>query len=304
MALKHYRLVDYVTQAYIALVAALVLVFHGDAVAGWPPLVAGHGLVLLLLHLLIACGSRPRAHPVVVFVRHFYPLFLLPFAWREIGAVNQMFVATYQDALFVSLEQRLFDTQPAVILMDRFPYRIVGEVFYAAYFSYYIMIAGVGCALFLRDRNQFLHYLSLACFTFYACYLVYIFLPVVGARIFFHDIGGFRLPPGICAVDWPHPYPEAVEQGIMFRIMAVLYRYFEVDGAAFPSSHVAAGLCTVSFSFRYLRNIRYAHLVAFVLLCVATVYCRYHYAVDVIGGLVYGTFLLWLGNRLYQRLAS
>ena len=32
---------------------------------------------------------------------------------------------------------------------------------------------------------------------------------------------------------------------------------FEAPGAGFPSSHVAVALCTVYFSFRYLRPIRY-----------------------------------------------
>lgn len=77
-----------------------------------------------------------------------------------------------------------------------------------------------------------------------------------------------------------------LQAGVFFQIMKWIYREFGSPGSAFPSSHVAVALCTVFFSFRYLRRIRYAHLGVAVLLCLSTVYCRYHYVVDVLAGLV------------------
>jgi membrane-associated phospholipid phosphatase len=81
--------------------------------------------------------------------------------------------------------------------------------------------------------------------------------------------------------------------------MRWVYRVFEAPGAALPSSHVAVALCTVFFSFRYLRSIRYVHLAVALLLCLSTVYCRYHYAVDVLAGLVAAAVLIPIGNWLY-----
>jgi membrane-associated phospholipid phosphatase len=62
---------------------------------------------------------------------------------------------------------------------------------------------------------------------------------------------------------------------------------------------VAVALCTVFFSFRYLRRIRYVHLGVAILLCLSTVYCRYHYVVDVLTGLVTAAVLIPAGNWLY-----
>jgi membrane-associated phospholipid phosphatase len=94
-------------------------------------------------------------------------------------------------------------------------------------------------------------------------------------------------------------YPESVQAGVFFRIMKWMYRVFEAPGAALPSSHVAVALCTVYFSFRYLRPIRYAHLAVACLLCLSTIYCRYHYVVDVLAGLLAAAILVPLGNWLY-----
>jgi membrane-associated phospholipid phosphatase len=38
-----------------------------------------------------------------------------------------------------------------------------------------------------------------------------------------------------------------------------------------------------------------------ILLSASTIYCRYHYVVDVIAGLATGGLLVLVGNKLYQR---
>jgi membrane-associated phospholipid phosphatase len=183
--------------------------------------------------------------------------------------------------------------------MQKLPWLAVSELFYASYFSYYVMIAGVGIALFLRSRRQFFHYLSVISFLFYVCYLIYIFLPVIGSRVFFHQVEGYVLPDATQQLALTDAYPEAVQAGVFFRLMRWVYRVFEAPGAALPSSHVAVALCTVFFSFRYLRRIRYVHLAVALLLCLSTVYCRYHYALDVLAGLVTAAVLIPAGNWLY-----
>ena len=86
--------------------------------------------------------------------------------------------------------------------------------------------------------------------------------------------------------------------------MAWIYHWFEAPGAAWPSSHVAVAVCTVVFSFRYLRPIRYVHLALAILLCFATVYCRYHYGIDVIAGLLMAAVVIPWGNRLYFKFSG
>jgi membrane-associated phospholipid phosphatase len=206
----------------------------------------------------------------------------------------------YLDPVFIRLDARIFGTQPSLAFMPKLPYWPVSEVFYAAYFSYYLMIAGVGLALFLRDRKQFFHYVSVVSFVFYVCYLTYIFTPVMGPRVFHRVINGYELPPEVQPEVVPE-FPAAVQVGLFFRIMLWIYDTFEAPGAAFPSSHVAVALTTVWFSFRYLRGIRHVHLVMAVLLCLSTIYCRYHYAVDVVAGVVAAALLVPLGDRLYFR---
>jgi membrane-associated phospholipid phosphatase len=295
-----YTFVDYATQAYLLGVGLLILGFHGDAVEGWEFLVAGHVVAIGLLHGLIRTHAGGQTARVFNFLRHFYPVLLYTALYRETGHLNQMFVTGYLDPYFIRIEHTLFGSQPSLAFMHVLPYLVISELFYAAYFSFYLMITGVGLALFLRDRRQFFHYVSVVSFVLYVCYLIYIALPVVGPPLFADEHAGFSLPgqlePGEIAA-----IPAAVQRGPFYQLMALLYDLFEAPGAAFPSSHVAVAITTLSFSFRYLPRIRIAHLITVVLLCLATVYCRYHYVVDVVAGLATAAILIPLGNWLYGR---
>jgi membrane-associated phospholipid phosphatase len=120
----------------------------------------------------------------------------------------------------------------------------------------------------------------------------------VGPLIFFREIPGYRLPADVQLAAAP-VFPAVIQAGPCCRIMGWVYRPFDAPGASFPSSHVAVAIGTVYFSFMYLRRIRWPHFFVMLLLCAATVYCRYHYVVDVAAGGLTAAVLIPLGNRLH-----
>jgi membrane-associated phospholipid phosphatase len=296
---RRFTFVDYATLGYVGLVGLMVLFVHGNLGPSWPLIVAAHAACLGLIYALVRYHDTSPRGRVTTFLRYFYPMLLYgPFYW-ETGKLNHLFISGFLDPYFIRADGALFGTQPSVAFMDRLPYLAVSEVFYAAYFSYYLMIAGVALALYLQNRVQFFHYLSVTSFVFYVCYLAYIVLPVVGPLIFYRDIDGYQLPAAVRPAA-TLAFPAAVQAGPFSRLMVWVYYPFETPGASFPSSHVAVAIVTVYFSFLYLRRIRWPHFVAMILLCAATVYCRYHYVVDVLGGCL-AAALIPLGNRLYNK---
>ena len=296
---KQYRLVDWATQGYLGLIALLTLLFHDDSVPFWSLLVLAHGLGMVLAHLLILAATRWPEQRVIGFFRSFYPMMLYTGFYRETEFLNQMFVNGYLDETFIHLEHRLFGFQPSIAFMEWLPYRWTAELFYGAYFSYYLMIVGVGLALFFQNRKHFAHYLTVVSILFYLCYLTYVFLPVCGPRVFFENFPHLGLPPEIRAMGLAHPMPETVANGFFPSIILLIYRHLEAAGAAFPSSHVAVAVCTTWFSILYLPRIRILHVGVTALLCLSTVYCRYHYVVDVLAGLLMALAVAPLVNRLY-----
>lgn len=298
--MRHYGFIDYLTQGYIVLVALILVAFQGRNVAGWGWFIAAHATAFVAIHLLIHAGARWPRQRVLGFLRDYYPILCYTAFYRESGYFNQMLIQGYLDEHFLRFELALFGWQPGIELMDRLPQRWIAEVLYFAYFSYYLMIGGVGLALLLRNRRQFFHFIAVVSAVFYACYLTYIFTPVVGPRILTRAVvqnppleaAGYSVPP---------PVPETVEQAFFYQVMLWIYDRFETPGAAFPSSHVAIAITTLWFSFLYLPRIRWLHLGLTILLCIATVYGRYHYVVDVPAGMLTAAVLIPVANALYRR---
>ena len=300
---KHYGFIDWATQGYIAIVGLIIFCARNPRVPSWQAMLAAHGAALLAIHWLIRSYSRYPASRLLGFLRYYYPILCYTGFYHETGLLNQMLYNGYLDAHFLRAEKWLFGWQPGLELMARYPSRLLSEVLYASYFSYYLMIGGVGLALLLRNRRQFSHFISVISFVFYVCYLTYIFTPVVGPRILCREVVATTLPPDVVP-STPPTTPLSVEAGFFYRIMAWIYDHFETPGAAFPSSHVAIAVCTLYFSFLYLRSIRWVHFVVVLLLCISTVYCRYHYVVDVLAGLLTAALLIPLANRLFFRFGS
>ena len=211
---RKYTFVDYATQGYLALVGLIVLCLHGRAVPFWPLLLAAHAAGIGLIHALIRIQEVRPGSRVLDFLRHFYPMLLYGPFYCETGKLNHLLVPGFLDPSFIRLEARLFGVQPGLAFMDRLPCLAVSELFYAAYFSYYLMIAGVALALFLRNRSQFLHFVSVISFVFYVCYLIFIFAPVVGPLVFFREIPGYRLPADVQLAEAPI-FPAAIQAGLL-----------------------------------------------------------------------------------------
>lgn len=296
---RGYRFVDYATQAYLLLVGVLILFFHSGRVPRVHLFLLAHAAGILAIHVFVRGNAARPENRFFSFFRHFYPLILYAFLYRESEQLNLMFVDRYLDPVFIALEERIFGFQPAVAFMNALPYLLVSEFFYLGYFSYYVMIAGVGLALYFRKREEFWHYLAVLSFVFYGCFLVFVALPVAGPPAFFMEIPRYvdqhRLPY------YPLEFPPSVTLGPFFHVMRFLYANFESGGGAFPSSHVAAAICVLFLSWRHLPRVRYLILAVTIALSFATVYCRYHYAVDVFAGAATAGVLIPLAERLYRR---
>ncbi len=161
------------------------------------------------------------------------------------------------------------------------------------------MIPGVGFGLYFTRRRQFFQYITMITFVFFVCYLIYILLPVLGPHA--HE----RLAAaGQDALLPPRVVPGHLRRGFFFQLMQFIYRTFEPSsGAAFPSSHVAVAVAAVTYTWRYLKSVRWLHAVVVVLLAVSTVYCGYHYAVDIFAGALVGAALTPVGEWIYGKLA-
>ncbi|HAB16501.1 MAG TPA: phosphatase PAP2 family protein [Verrucomicrobiota bacterium] len=299
--MSSYRFVDWITQIFLGVVALLAMVWHRTESPEWLYLVGAHVGTMLVIHTLVRADVRVGSARVIRLLREVYPILLYTFFFRETELINALSGWARLDPNFIEFEQRLFGFQPSVESMAAAPSVWLSELFFASYFSYYLMVAGLGGWLLWRNPPAFRHFVAVVSFVFYVCYLTYMFVPVVGPRLMFRDTPERALYSTLHEGALPPDPPESVQQGPFFGIMKLIYRNFEANSAAFPSSHVAVALTTLWFSWRYVRPIRWLHAGVAALLCLSTVYCRYHYAVDVPAGILTALILVPIGNWLFRR---
>ena len=247
------------------------MITHGPEVPAWPWLLAAHLVTAVLVHLCIVKGSSAEAPAPLHFLRGFYPIPLYLGFYRETELVNALVGTPRLDPALIRADHALFGSQPSVELMVAAPTPLVSELLYAAYFSYYFMIAGIGAWLLIRQPEDIRHFVAVMSFSFYVCFAIYLFVPVVGPRLFFLETPERDLFLQLYGIN-PPAVPEGIAGWPFHAIMAFIYHTFEAHSAAFPSSHTTIALVTTWFSWRYLPRLRWSHAVVTTLLIISTVY--------------------------------
>jgi membrane-associated phospholipid phosphatase len=200
------------------------------------------------------------------------------------------------DDLLIAVDRWLFGVDPTRWLMHIASPPLT-ELLQFAYTIFYLLFLAAGYELYRRkDRAVFHFYMFTCIYGFYLSYLGYFTLPAVGPRFTLHefnmldhDLPGLWLTPYLrWFVNSGESVPTEVSNAVA---QAVAQR------DAFPSGHTMMMLVLMTLSVRYRLRSRHFMLVNGTLLIIATVYQRYHYVVDLIGGFFF--FLLCISTAPY-----
>ena len=272
--------VDKATLGYhfgILLVPGMVSLYRGLSLLTFLFNVAAI-LFVLGLRTFATPSPRPKLpsqrirHHFLCFIANFYPLFFFLPIYEQVGTINRILVKQDLDPLLQNLDQTLFGRQPALVLSKAFQPPWFSEYMHFSYFNFYWMFALLGIILAYRyPHQQFSRFLTALCLSFYTCNFLFVFLPALGPV----TLPGMIFPTG----GW-----------IFTPLMKLIYQ-FEIPGGAFPSSHVALTTVTLYYS-RLLKSGRSLYWILGLSLIFSTVYCGYHYVVDVFGGLMVAAIVI------------
>jgi membrane-associated phospholipid phosphatase len=204
-------------------------------------------------------------------VRLFYPLVLIAFFYEILG--YQMFLIHPHsfDSQINNFEMAIvgFDSSFALQpLMTTF----LNELMSFSYISYYFLtIVTVSFMIGFRRWYSLERTVLAASLAFYVSYIIFLLYPVMGPRFYLQSI--YYLPL----------------HGPFFTPLAQLIVHSGgLKGGAMPSSHCAVALVLIYFLAHEWRRTKIPLLTLFVLICISTVYGRYHYISDVVAGLIIG----------------
>jgi len=242
-------------------------------------------LIVIAIVVVITIHNR-RSGWLIDFLRNWYPLILFTYFFELSTKVNLVIFPEYLDPFFMRIDRFIFGYQPVLVWREALNHILISELFYFAYFSYYIVVPGMAFLTYFKKRECFERYVFILSFVFYICYITYAILPVMGGKYLL----------GVPA--WITSY----EGGPFQHIMAFIYRSSAHSGAAFPSSHVAVSVVVNLAALQYFRKLGYWLIPLTILLSISTVYCHYHYFIDTVFGLFYGVGFYFAGASLFAYL--
>ena len=213
------------------------------------------------------------------------------------------------DPTFASLEQSLFGCQPALLFSQQWTHPVFSELMYLGYSSYFLLIVIVTFYYFFQCYQEFRRTSFVILSSFFVYYVIFVLLPVTGPQYYYLAVGVDNIAQGVFPPvgDYFLTHDEMMEMpgwkdGFFYQFMMHAHAAGERPTAAFPSSHVGVTFILLLLAWRS-RSRRLVCIVLpfFLLMCLATVYIRAHYAIDVVAGLLSGFLFYIILQGVYPR---
>jgi len=266
------------------------------------------GLNLSFLGLVSAfaiLSATPYAVPLAIVYPGLLLWLLLTFRWHDRQLVMFILPILYLFAVFETLFMVVpyFNPWRADDFLARMDVVLFGvdptewatrwaapwltEILYCCYLLYFpmpLILLGWMYARSMIPEIEEAYFVYLACY--YVSYVLYFVFPAEGPR--FHLVGARPEPlPGLALTEPIRAFIDLLEPN-------------KLD--AFPSLHAAILLTTLMFALRHDRRMFYWLIVPAIGTTVSLVYCRYHYAVDVVAGFAIAALNYGLAKRVYARI--
>jgi membrane-associated phospholipid phosphatase len=189
------------------------------------------------------------------------------------------------DPVLISLDYLIFNNHPTVML-ERIMNPLLTDVLQLSYTTYYFIPISFGI-LILRnnERKEFERVLFLILLCFYLSYLGYILFPALGPRFTINHLQSTEL------------------QGLIIAepIQRLLNQIEGIKRDAFPSGHTAIAVLVLYLAYKFKKRFFFILLPVVTALVFSTVYCRYHYVVDVFAGFGLTLLTILLGEWYYEQ---
>jgi membrane-associated phospholipid phosphatase len=221
------------------------------------------------------------------FWRHWYPHVFFLFCFEELAYLMTLVTPGWQDSKLIAADYWLTGVHPSVWL-EQFatPFRNDAMQFvYFTYFAYLLIIAGV--LYFRKDWRGYWSVMTFSMAGYMIGYFTAMFFPIQS--------------PWFAMAGW---WKEPLNGGPFTSLMAFIEHYGRVRGAAFPSAHVTGATAALWGAWKFRRCLCWLLLPFYVGMCASTVWGRYHYLIDVFGGITAGTIGYRIGSWVMKRSAA
>jgi membrane-associated phospholipid phosphatase len=273
--------------AAIGVLSVLAVLLHRRLADPSGMLLAYGGLTAVLL-IMTALAQREDRLPVPLqLLVDFYPAAFLPLLFNTLEPLIEALRGGPRDELLIAADRAMFGVD-VTVWMQRLVRPALNDLFYMFYVTYYFIALTLAGVLWVRDRTAARRFIFTLMVVYYVSYAGYFAVPALGPR--FAQASRYT----VSLVTTP------VARAINDTINSLEKTKFDV----FPSGHTMISVAVLLVAWKRARDVFWFLLPVASGLILSTVYCRYHYVIDVIAGTVLAVVTVPIGDWLYARLVG
>jgi len=276
-----FRTTDIAVIIYMLITAILIIVSEGFSyVYGIQLLI--RPLIFLLIVLIVFLDEKYTSK-ILAFIHFFYPIALLSYFYGETALLNHIFFSESLDSLIYGWDEFIFGFQPSLEFSISYPQKWFSELVNFGYFSYYLLTFGVSFSFFLLKPEKAERVIFIIINSFFIYYLIFIIFPVSGPQYYFEKT-----------------LAHVNNSGYFSQAVKLVQYYGEHPTGAFPSSHVGMVVIFLALTYKEMKALYWIIIPLFILIAMATVYIKAHYAIDVFAGLLSAPLVFFCSKNLFS----
>jgi membrane-associated phospholipid phosphatase len=287
--------IDLLMISFAFLLSTINLVFY-TKVELWKTHILFNTLFVIFV-LLIANIDFKKKNIFWEQLHYWYILPTIFIVFKEIYFMIKPIGGVDCDPYLIAIDKFIFGVNPTQFLYQ-FSNPFLTEILQLAYASFFIL--PLILLIELQTRKQILNFKFVAfslVLGFILSYIGYFLVPAIGPRFTLHEFEMTNIElPGLWLTNYLREIvniAESVPAGTPNPIEVV-------QRDVFPSGHTQMTLITMYLSYRLKTKFRYFIYPVGTLLIIATVYLRYHYVADLIGGLLFMILTMYLSQILFN----
>ena len=284
---------EWVAFGYFGLSGALIMLF-AQHLQHPGRMLALRALIVLVVLLLCKVAARSTEISRVNgpsfatswwhFWRHWYPHLFFLYCFEELAHLMTLITPHWQDAKLIAFDHWLTGVHPSVWL-EQFVTPGRNEFMQLAYLTYFVYLLVLGGILYYRQEwHGYWSVMTYSMAGYAVGYFIAMSFPIES--------------PWFSMAGW---WKEPLNGGPLTATINFIEHYGRVRGAAFPSEHVAGSVAVLWGAWRFRRWLFWVLLPLVFLMCLSTIWGRYHYIADILGGIITGTIGYVIGDWLMKR---
>ncbi|VAX20607.1 Phosphoesterase, PA-phosphatase related [hydrothermal vent metagenome] len=254
-------------------------------------------IITIVLIFIIANMDRPGKGIFWKQLHYWYMVPIIFLSFKEIYFMVKPIRGVDYDNVLIAIDRFLFGGDPTHFLYQiANPY--LTELLQIVYGSFFFLPVLLGIDILINQNEKNFRFMTFAIILgFFLSFIGYFIVPAVGPRFTLHDFASTNTElPGLFLTNFLRGIVnagESIPAGTPNPI-AVVQR------DVFPSGHTQMTLIVMYLSVKFRTSTRYIFLPVGTLLIFSTVYLRYHYVIDLIGGLVFMIATMLLSYLLFN----